>query len=566
MSFLNNMKIARKIGVIPVLPLLGIAIISWLAMGLANQQNEKLEELDRVEYAKTTLAGDIIYNSTMAQLEIYRLLTWSAAGTDEEKTTQVIESSKQYRANVTSALKHLKNDFQLSNEEKALFNKVSAEFKNYNENVQVVLEMLEIDFTGAVSFLFTAQQSHTALTEHLHKFSDLTKNSVAQAVKEVNEDTIAFKSELMIIALIILVAAIVLSVMISRLVSKPVVEMTDAMTDLANGKLDITVPCKGQSDEIGQMASTLEVFRQNAVDVKKAQAEEAERAKEAEAAKQATMMQLADEVEQTVKSAVEKTVVAVDSFRSETDKLVQNAEATSERSEQVTNSSTSANGNVENMASTAQILADGFGQITQNIESSTEIARRAVTEAQETNETVNSLAAAGQRIGDVIELISAIANQTNLLALNATIEAARAGEAGKGFAVVASEVKNLASQTARATEEISNEIEAITTTTGHAVQAIRSIQNTIDEVEGALNSISDTVTVQGQETSSINVHAQEAAAGTRSVVDEIRSVQDIAKGTGESARGMRNISDDLHAEVTQLSQQMDTLLSNLRNH
>ncbi len=566
MSFLNNMKIGRKIALIPFVPLFGIIVISLLALNLATEQNASLNRLNKVNYSKTEIVADSIFNATMAQSELYRVLTWSAAGTDEGKIAEVIALSKNYRESARRALHKMKADFKLGANELALLNQIEVDIDTYAENVVNVLDMLQLDFTGAVSFLFTAQESHKALTEKLEKFAQMTRDNMQASVGEVNQDTETFKTNLLLISIVIFTVAILVSVLISRKVGRPVVHMTRTMTQLATGQLDVDIPCISQKDEIGQMAGTVEVFRQNAIEVQQAEVEKTRREEEARQARRSAMLQLADDLENTVKAAVEKTVSAVGSFRVESDKLVENAERTTQQSINVTSSSSQANGNVENVAHTARSLAEGFGEITRNIESSTAIARRAVEEASQTNETVNSLAAAGQRIGDVIELINAIANQTNLLALNATVEAARAGDAGKGFAVVASEVKNLASQTASATQEISAEIQAITHTTGEAVAAIRNIQNTIDEVETALNSISETVVHQGKETESISTNAQEAAVGTRAVVTEIQNVQNIATGTGASAKGMCTISDELHGEVTHLSEQVDVLLKNLRNN
>ena len=566
MLFLKNMKIGYKIGIIPVLPLLGIALLAWLAFSLVEQQSNSLKQLNEVNYAETNIAAEISYNVTMSQSELYRVMTWSAAGTDNEKINSVIESSAKYQKLAQDALTRLTSDFQHSAQEKQRIQIVEKQLKEYTEQVENVLGMLDLDFTAAVSFLFTAQESHTVLTAELEKMISASRDDVNNVVALSQQETEEFITQLTVISGIILLVSLIISMLIGRSVRTPVVTMTRTMTALAEGKLDVDIPCRNQTDEIGQMANTVEVFKQNAIEVQNSHEEEARRTEEMENAKRETMSQLADQVESTVKNAVEAAANAVETFRSETDKLVENAEKTTAQTEQVTQSSTDASGNVDNVAQAAQRLEDGFGEITKHIESSTDIARRAVEEAGQTNETVNSLAAASQRIGDVIELISAIADQTNLLALNATIEAARAGEAGKGFAVVASEVKNLANQTAKATEEISTEIQAIASTTGDAVNAIRNIQRTIDDVESALGEISGTVSVQGQETASINTNAQQAAGGTRSVVSEIQNVRTIAENTGVSAIDMRRISDDLHSEVSQLSSQMDSLLSNLRSN
>lgn len=566
MQFLKNIKIGRKIASIPVIPVLGIVVISWLAITTSLDNRQTIQTIKDVEFSKAMAVADIMQSTTVAHMEIYRTLTWSAAGADQEKLNVAAEQMQRFIDQASSQLKIIEENFALNAEEKPIVEAVQTLMGTYQDDIANVLDMLDLDFTGAVSFLWTAQETHEKLIEKLWDLRQNASEVVDHRVAEINEEGNYLVQKMIVVSVVILLISLLIAHLVGRAVRNGVVGMTKTMTALADGQLDVAIPFVGQKDEIGQMAETVQVFQRNAVEVEKAKVEEEKRAGELEEAKRTTMNQLADELEARVKSAVDTALRAVDTFRTETGKLVEAADQTTTQSEHVTVSSTDASENVGAVAESAQSLVQGFKTITDHLQASSNVAKRAVNEAQQTNETVNSLAEAGQRIGEVINLISAIANQTNLLALNATIEAARAGEAGKGFAVVASEVKNLASQTARATEDISNEIQSIIATTGDAVGAIRHIQGTIDEMENALQSIEQTVSSQGEETTLISSNAQKAADGTRSVVGEIRQVKDIAQGTEKSVQAMQTISDDLHQEITELSNQMDTLLSNLRSH
>jgi methyl-accepting chemotaxis protein len=273
---------------------------------------------------------------------------------------------------------------------------------------------------------------------------------------------------------------------------------------------------------------------------------------------------LADSLETSVKAVADKVSTSAAEMRGAAEELTLKAEQTSQQATTVAAASEEASVNVQTVASAAEELNASVAEITRQVATSTQITTQAVAEADTTNAQVEGLAKAAQRIGDVVKLISDIAGQTNLLALNATIEAARAGEAGKGFAVVASEVKNLANQTAKATEEIILQITTIQSETQSAVAAIQRIGNTISTINEISTAIASAVEEQGAATREIARNVQEASAGTSEVSSNIIRVTQTAKETGETARVMQESSGALVQQSAMLRGEVDGFLTRVR--
>jgi len=227
----------------------------------------------------------------------------------------------------------------------------------------------------------------------------------------------------------------------------------------------------------------------------------------------------------------------------------------------VSSAATQATANVQSVAASAEELASSVNEISRRVSESSSMTRQAVVQATDTNEKIRGLSEAANRIGDVVELITKIAEQTNLLALNATIEAARAGESGRGFAIVASEVKELAGQTARATEDIRTQIEAIQSSTVSAVDAIGLITTTIEQVDAIATAIASAVEEQGAATQEIARNVSEAATGTSEVSDNIIKVSDAAKETGFASSQVLDAAKELAEQANLLGSQLDEFLN-----
>lgn len=347
-------------------------------------------------------------------------------------------------------------------------------------------------------------------------------------------------------------------------VSKPLTAMAGLMDELARGRFDITVFGQKRGDEIGVIARSVQVFKENGQQMERMRGEQEATKAKAEADRRQTMLQLADSFELEVKGVVQTVSAQATQLQSTALSLSNVAGKAQNQSEAVSSAAENASSNVQTVAAAAEELALSIGEISRQVAHSAELSRSAVVEAKRTSEIVSALATSAQRIGDVVNLITDIASQTNLLALNATIEAARAGDAGKGFAVVAGEVKILANQTARATDEIGQQISGIQAATKEAVHAIESITGSITNINDVGTSIASAVEEQGAATQEIARNVQQAAEGTREVSTNIAGVQAAVSEAGSGAANVRDAARDLSTQSDSLSKQVDRFIGRVR--
>ena len=387
------------------------------------------------------------------------------------------------------------------------------------------------------------------------------------------------------IALLALVLGGFASFQIGRSIADPIIAMTGAMNALAGGDKSVAVPGADRVDEVGAMAAAVAVFKQNMVEnerlakeqertraareAERVEREEAERAareaedreRQAREDRARRIEALTDDFEQAVSAVKAEVADAVHQMQGTATQMKRTAEQTSHQASNVAAASEEASANVQTVAASAEELSSSIAEINRQVSQSARIAAEASNDARLSDEQVHGLADAAEKIGQVVELIQDIAEQTNLLALNATIEAARAGEAGKGFAVVASEVKNLASQTARATEDIVRQIGGIQTATGDAVAAIGRITATIGEINEITTAIASAIEQQSAATREISANVQQAARGTDDVTTNIAAVTQAAGETGSAAGQVDASAGSLAEQSRRLGDAVDAFLS-----
>ena len=366
-----------------------------------------------------------------------------------------------------------------------------------------------------------------------------------------------------------LLSGIVLNVLASYIIyhiaTKPIRTLGEVMRSLVEGNLDIEVPYVKQETEIGSMARKVEVFKKNALDKKRLEAEQKVLEEKTRHEKTRAMNDLANNFESSIGAVVNVVGTASAQMSTSANSLSTTAEATTRQAKAVAVAMNEASTNVQTVASATEELASSISEISRRVEEASAIAAEAVSDARQTNTLMQELAEASQKIGHVVSLISDIAGQTNLLALNATIEAARAGDAGKGFAVVASEVKSLASQTAKATEDIQKQISDIQNATKSAVGGIDKIGGTIERINNIQSSIASAVEQQGATTKEISRNVQEAASRTVLVSQNITDVSKALENTGTAATEMLGAAQGLSQQSMKLKEEVNNFLVSVKS-
>ncbi|SCA55470.1 hypothetical protein MTBPR1_100111 [Candidatus Terasakiella magnetica] len=450
-------------------------------------------------------------------------------------------------------------------------------FELYSESNERSLKFLgnRRSDSAANNFIYEEASRQAVLQKTLDHSADILdellfeiQREATQARNEFEESVLDQLDSTKTLTIVIVGAVCVVLIFVtmgfaSRKISAPLTNMVDAMGRLSKGELDVEIP-DNQQDEIGDMANALDVFKQNLIDNKR-MSEEREHERERAAAEQkAQRNELADDFESKVGEVVNSVASSSSQLQSTAKDMSEIAARNQERAGNATQAATNATTNVHTVASAAEELSNSINEIARQVAESATMAAQAATQAETTNGTMRELADAAAKIGEVINLITDIAEQTNLLALNATIEAARAGEAGKGFAVVASEVKNLANQTAKATDEIAQQITAIQGTTENAVGAIDEVSTMIDHMNEVSSAIAAAVEEQGAATQEIASNVEQAAHSTQDASNDMEEVSQSAARNGTAASDVLSAAEALSSQSVALRHEVDDFLNQVR--
>ena len=363
--------------------------------------------------------------------------------------------------------------------------------------------------------------------------------------------------------LVVLAAGLIGWLYVGRLVSRRLRLLSQAMRDIADGRLDRHVPASGH-DELTDMARAVEVFKQNAIEMQRLTSVQEEAKQRAAIEHKALLNSLADSFESTIGSLVGSLSSGSQDLEATAHSLTSTAAQANQQASTVSEAAEEASSGVQTVAAAAAQLSVSSSEISREITHSATVTGKAVHDARRTNAIVQALSLAAEKVGNVVSLIASIASQTNLLALNATIEAARAGDAGKGFAVVASEVKNLATQTARATDDIGLQIGQIRAATKEAVAAILEIAGSVDEVSRIAATIAAAVEQQGNATAEIARNVQQTAKAARDVTLNIAGVTRASNDTGAAAGQVLHAASHVSKQAAQLSSEVNSFVANVR--
>ncbi|WP_247877290.1 MULTISPECIES: methyl-accepting chemotaxis protein [Azospirillum] len=441
---------------------------------------------------------------------------------------------------------------------------VDSEGRGLIAAITEAAQAFDREFAALVS---TSENQRTASTTMAKAAGDVSEQ-VARLVSIQRDDRENGRSgaELIIIvgAAVALALGMLMAWIIDRAITHPMHAMTKAMGRLAEGDLTVDIPAGDRKDELRAMAEALSVFKENALEMQRMEGEREEMRRQIDADRRRTMNEFANGFEQAVSGVVQSLTESAGNLGRDAQEMSSDAALTTAKSSAVAAASEQASSNVQTVAAAAEELSSSIAEISRQLNSSSQVAVGAAAKATETNGIVEGLAEAAQRIGQVVDLIGEIAEQTNLLALNATIEAARAGEAGKGFAVVATEVKNLAGQTAKATEEISSQVAQMQAATGGAVGAIRTISDAVGTISSTVTEIARAMEQQGLATREIAQNVNQAAEGTQEVMHHIAEVTNAATKTGGAADAVLDASRTLTRQAEHLRSEVQGFLNKVR--
>jgi methyl-accepting chemotaxis protein len=454
----------------------------------------------------------------------------------------------------------------LTPEEKVLAAAAQRSFTDYDAVRERVLDRLSSgDFDGGKAL--AKAEGTPALAKLMDDIAKLKVLQVDVAKSEYERAAAGYAADRLMLISGLVIAVLLgsgVAYVIGRSVTVPLRRIIGVMQALTAGDLTVAVAGTERKDEVGEVARAVAVFKDGLADAERLRQEQEGAKQRTEAERREAMLALASRFEQTVGGVVNDVTSSAQQLQSAAQAMTATAEETSRQSTAVAAASEQTTQNVQTVASATEELSASISEIGSQVGESSRIVANAVRQADETNDKVQSLAAAAQKIGDVVRLINDIAGQTNLLALNATIEAARAGEAGKGFAVVASEVKTLATQTAKATDEIGGQIRAIQEATGASAEAIATITETIRRVNEISTAIASAVEEQGAATQEISRNVQQAAQGTTEVASNIAGVTQAAGETGAVANQVLSAAVALSRGGMELKGQVGEFLRTIR--
>ena len=562
MQWLSNVAIKWKLFIAPVLAVFLLSLMAPLALYALSKQADLLDEMTTTEVQKaatiTALARAVPEVSSL----VNRTLVLASNSDDTSMVDRLVAETARRLAEAAKLTSDL-GAFSIPKSERDVVAALGKDLDAYKELTRRIGEMASSEPAVAYMTSTNGEKLYAQLLHHLDSLRDLENQGTAAAHTAVMADARAARLAMITLFVVAFSVSMLVTVYLSGMISSAITRLTASTLRLADGDLAVQVDGAERKDEIGALAGALHVFKRNAQQARAAQAA-ADKAHSAKARQQAAMDRHTRDFSASAAGVMANLAKSAETMRETAGSMSQAAQRTRERASSTAEGSAAAAENLAAVAAASEEMSASIDEISRQVARATQAAQEAVQRASATDAKVTSMAALADRVGDVVRLITDIASRTNLLALNATIEAARAGDAGKGFAVVAGEVKGLATQTAKATEEIVAQIAEIRAATGDAVEAVRAVTLAIGQVEQVATAIAAAVEQQASSTREIaaGVHAV-----TISVQDANKAMQEVSsiaeqtdRASGQVLGGASDVgrnADTMRAEVVNFLESME---------
>lgn len=561
---LGNLTIRLKLLIAPalfalVLLVLGVAVDRGLRTQAATTSS-----IVMVDVAAVTMGDELLQAVADTQADMLSIVIWKRLGRSEDEIAKLQSAIAGRLTRIEDVSRRLGAFTPRTTEEQLLIGGLGSLIETYVGAAKAAADMALRNQTLATPYIITAAARYGELRTPLDRLRTILVANTSAQSDAAQRESDAVRWQIIVVSLVALAVGLAASLTIGWHISDGIRRTEADMSTLAEGHLDRPITGVTRRDEIGQMARALEVFAENAKLMRQMRADQDAQKQEADRRQRALVHDIAQKIEQAVEEMVHSLAAAASDMTRLSGAMVQRLDETGMAARDVASVSQETSSRITSVAAAIEELTRSISEVGNQSQTSLTIAQQAVSEADRTDETIVGLSTAAQRINDVVSIISEIAAQTNLLALNATIEAARAGEAGKGFAVVASEVKSLANQTAKATEDINQQIGAMQAAVASAVEAVRGIGRTIGRISDAAGTISGSVNEQTRVTRDIASTVVWIDHSATDVARNTAAVSDTVGTTGREASTVLETATIVRDHTTKLMQDVGRLLAELR--